>query len=196
MTQDAWLVETYYSWLANEAFSNNRERREYDGVLRVLHDVPFYWTIWSDENRAGDALSFRQYDFLGFQTNLGAVDQGWLNQWAIATPSVLEVLIGVARRWSFYFEMPVPFFFQHLFKNLELDHFPGKALSTDTQDLVRAKLDLWMSRQFNPDGQGSPFRLNQIHIHHNIGTGETITLDMRQVDIVDQMNAYSAEHFQ
>lgn len=196
MTQDAWLLETYYSWLASESFSDNQERREYDGVLRLLHDVPFYWTIWSDENRAGDALSFRQFDFLGLQENLGGLDQAWLNQWAIATPSVLEVLLGMARRWSFYFEAPVPFFFQHLFRNLGLDHFPGRALSGSSQDAVRIKLDEWMSRTFEPNGKGSPFPLTHIHAHTNLGTGEVVELDMRTADIWSQMNAYSAEHFQ
>jgi hypothetical protein len=186
MSQDTWLVEVYYDWLKSEAFSEVSERREYDGVLRVLHDIPFYWTIWSDSNRAGDAMTFRQSDFLGYQKDLDRLDQRWLNEWAQSTPSVLEVLLSMARRWSFYFEDSVPFYFAHMFLALKLDRYPGRSLRPETQQAVRQICDEWMSRQFQPNGDGSPFP-----IKHALQV-----VDFRQVDIWGQMNAYSAEHFQ
>ena len=79
MTGDAWLLETYFDWLRSECFSEASERREYDGILRILHDIPFFWTIWSDENRAGDAMAYRQDDFLGTQSDLDRLDQHWLH---------------------------------------------------------------------------------------------------------------------
>ena len=185
MTGDAWLVETYFDWLKSEAFSDAAERREYDGVLRVLHDIPFYWTLWSDENRAGDAISYRQNDFLDNQRDLDRLDQNWLNQWAQASPTVLEVLLGIARRWHYYFEGSIPYYFGHMFLNMEFDHFPGRTLNSTSAEIVRTKADDWMSRQFSPNGAGSPFPL-----HHQL------VEDMRVVDIWGQMNAYSAEHFQ
>jgi len=186
MSGDAWLVETYFEWLRQEAFSTDLERKEYNGVLRVLHDVPFYFTIWLDENRAGDALSYRQNDFLGFQLDLDSLDQHWLEQWAQATPSVFEVLLGMARRWNYYFEGEIPYYFGHMFINMGLDRFPGQRLSMASEHIVRAKLDEWMSRQFHPDGVGSPFPLKTF----------PLDTDMTKVDIWSQMNAYSLEHFQ
>lgn len=186
MTQDTWLVEIYFTWLAEECFQLDSERREYDGVLRTLHDIPFYWTIWSDENRAGDALSFRQNDFLGFQTDLDRLDQHWLKAWAEATPSVLEVMLGMARRWSFYFEAPTSVYFHHMFHNMRFDRFPGRVLTSLGQEKVRQLCDDWMSRQFQANGIGSPFPV----------THAFDVVDMRTVDIWGQMNAYSAEHFQ
>lgn len=186
MTQDAWLVETYFDWLKSECFSLTSERREYEGALRVLHDIPFYWTIWSDENRAGDALSFRQSDFLGSQRDLGKMDQQWLHDWALATPSVLEVLLGIARRWQQYFEGQVSFYFAHMFLNLGLTRYPGRVLPSAFSDGIREKLDNWMSHQLPPNGLGGPFPLKQ---------GE-FTIPMDHVDILMQMNAYSVEHFQ
>jgi hypothetical protein len=186
MMGDAWLEEEYFGWLRSECFSEESERRQYEGVLRVLHDVPFYWTLWSDDNRAGDALAFRQSDFLSFQTDLDRLDQRWLDAWAQASPSVLEVLLGIARRWHYYFEGSIAFYFGHLFLNLELDRFPGKILQHKAEDVVRATLDDWMSRQFHPSGGGSPFPLR--HADPDV--------DMRKVDIWGQMNAYSLEHFQ
>jgi hypothetical protein len=188
MTGDAWLIETYFEWLRREAFPGPKQRKEFEGVLRVLHDIPFYWTLWSDENRAGDALAFRQFEFLGFQQDLDKLDQHWLQEWAQATPSVLEVLLAISRRWVYYFEGPVSTYFNHLFRNMQFDKFPGRSLSSGGENQVRIRVDEWLSRQFEPNGQGSPFPVNrQVALD---------VLDMRQVDIWGQMNAYSYEHFQ
>lgn len=188
MTADPWLMETYFEWLKSEAFSLASERREYEGVLRELHDIPFYWTIWSDENRAGDAMSFRQHEFLNFQHGLDGVDQVWLGNWATATPSVLEVLLAIARRWTFYFQGDVQPYFGHLFHNMGFDRFPGRAISSATRERIRLKVDCWLSRQFKPNGHGSPFPVDNMRAFD--------ILDMRKIDIWGQMNAYSAEHFQ
>lgn len=188
MTADPWLTETYFGWLCSEAFSLAVERREYEAVLRELHDIPFYWTMWSDENRAGDALSFRQYEFLNFQHGLEGVDQVWLGNWATATPSVLEVLLGIARRWTYYFGGDVQPYFQHLFRNMGFDRYPGRVLTSSSKDRIRNKVDNWLSRQFKPNGQGSPFPVDNMRVLD--------IFDMRKIDIWGQMNAYSAEHFQ
>jgi hypothetical protein len=188
MNADIWLTETYFDWLRQQAFASQVNRREYEGVLRVLHDIPFYWTIWPDENRGGDALSFRQNDFLGFQNDLEGLDQIWLGQWATAAPSVLEVLLGIARRWELYFEGHIAYYFGHLFRNLELDRYPGRALWPSRSEEVRHRIDIWLSRQFEPNGIGSPFPVNDQRAFDII--------DMRKVEIWGQMNAYSAEHFQ
>ena len=183
MTRDVWLEESYFDWLRSDCFSEPSERREYEGILRVLHEIPFYYTVWSDENRAGDAMTYRQSDFLSTQRDLDTLDQKWLHDWALAAPSVLEVLLGIARRWNSYFEGPIPYYFGHMFTNMGFDRFPGRLLSATSASAVRVKLDDWMSRQFPANGQGTPFP-----IHHDF--------DLRTVDIWGQMNAYSAEHFQ
>lgn len=186
MRSDHWIEETYFDWLRRDAFSEVSERREYEGILRVLHDIPFYWIIWSDENRAGDALSYRLNDFLSTQHDLDSLDQHWLHDWGEATPSMLEVLLGMARRWNLYFEGSVPYYFGHMFHNMKFDRIPGRSLTSGTQKKVHEMCDCWMSRQFEANGDGSPFP-----IQHALQV-----VDMRTVDIWGQMNAYSAEHFQ
>lgn len=190
MTPDEWLIETYFEWLVADAFESRTDLGTYSGVLKALHDIPFYWTLWSDENRAGDALAFRQFDFLEELTDPrnSLVDQHWLENWATATPSVLEVLMGIARRWNMYFDGRVSYYFEHLWKNMGFDRYPGSQLNGSGLDMIRLKVDNWMSRQFQPNGIGSPFPVND-QIVFDI-------MDMRQVDIWGQMNAYSAEHFQ
>jgi hypothetical protein len=85
------------------------------------------------------------------------------------------------------FGAPVPFYFNHMFRNMGFDRFPGRHLDTADTHRIRVLTDRWLSRQFTANGIGSPFPINQ---------GFSETPDMRQLDIWSQMNAYSAEHFQ
>jgi hypothetical protein len=188
MSADPWLTEMYFDWLVSEAFSSRVNRREYEGCLRQLHDIPFLWTLLSDENRSGDALTFRQSEFLGYQTDLESLDQVWLGIWATATPSVLEVLLGVARRYSFYFGGDVAYYFGHLFRNMEYDRYPGRVLGPGSVNSLRERTMTWITRQFEPNGKGSPFPITNEEVLREV--------DLRMVDVWGQMNAYSAEHFQ
>lgn len=190
MIQDDELVELYFDWLTLDAFDSPEIRREYEGVARVLHDIPFYWTVWSDSNRAGDALAYRQHEFLNTipEQDRERMDAQWLEEWASATPSVLEVLVGIAIRWSLYFENPISYFFWHLFHNMGFDNYPGRVLTGASQNQVRNKVDIWMSRQFDSNGNGSPFPVDLEKV--------LPVLDIRELDIWGQMNAYSLVHFQ
>ena len=180
---DSWLVEEYFRFLKQETFLLPTHQKEYEPVLRVLHDIPFYWLIHSDDNRVGDALAYRQSEFLD-NIDTRQMDRVVLGQWAMSSPSVLETMLGMAHRWCFYFGGPsVAYYFTEMFTNLGLapltnGHFPGY------QDQVRHVVDVWLSRNFNENGVGSPFPLNAPHV------------DQRNVDMWAQMNAYSAEHFQ
>jgi hypothetical protein len=186
MIRNVWIEEIFFDSLRDEAFSLETERREYEGVLRLLHDIPFYWDYWLDENRAADAIAHRQDGFLATQRDLFKLDQEWLNAWANSAASSLEVLLGIARRWNDFFEGPVPFYFGHLFNNLGLTRYPGRYLLPHRAQEVRVIMDDWMSHQFQSNGVGSPFPL-RVPGH---------AADMTQLDIWSQMNAYSAENFQ
>ena len=180
------LPEVYYRWLVSDCMDADT-LSQYDGVLRELHDIPFYWVKWSDENRSGDALAFRQYEFMHFAEDLDRLDPVDLGNWAMAAPSVLEVLVGIARRWHCYFdELELHVFFHHLFVNLGLHVYPGVKLAAGTREVIREKIDNWLSYNFPPDGAGTPFPVRDA----------LPTLDLRKTDIFGQMNAYSAEHFQ
>lgn len=184
---DTVLTETYFDWLKSECFTLAGERRTYEGVLRQLHDIPFTFIIWLDESRAGDALTRRQYEFLDMQDGLAGIDQVTLGQWATAAPSVLEVLLGCAHRWAYTFGGFIPFYFNHMFRNMGYDHFPGRRLDAADAHRVRVVTDRWLSRQFMPNGFGSPWPITD---------GFNPVEDQRRIEIWAQMNAYSAEHFQ
>lgn len=185
---DHFITETYFNWLKSETFITASEQRHFEGVLRVLHDIPFTWLLQSDDNRAGDARSFRQADFLDCLELSNDTDMVKLGQWATAAPSVLEVLLACARRWAYYFGGPsVPYYFNIMFTNMGFRTLPGRHLNMDDQHLVREAVDTWLMRRFLPSGLGSPWPLNQLP--HAV-------LDQRSTDMWGQMNAYSAEHFQ
>jgi hypothetical protein len=185
---DHYITESYFNWLKSETFTIKSEQRAYEGVLRVLHDIPFTWIIHADDNRSGDAVTFRQFEFLDQIEIPYDTPPLPLGQWATAAPSVLEVLLGCARRWNYYFNGPcVSFYFNIMFRNMGFENFPGRALGPQAQDQIREKVDIWLTRQFQPNGYGSPWPLNN---------GFRPAADQRRVDIWSQMNAYSAEHFQ
>lgn len=192
MSSDPWLTEMYFDFLSSEAFSARVNRREYSGCLRLLNDIPFFWTLWPDEDRAGDALSFRQHDFLGYQIDLDSLDQVWLKVWAEAAPSVLEVLLGISRRWSVFFGGDIHYYFGHMFRNMEYDRHPGVILPQSSANGLREKTQVWLTRQFASDGKGSPFPINADVIFNELHQ----RIDMREIPIWNQMNVYSYEHFQ
>jgi hypothetical protein len=178
---DSWITEEYFRFLKQETFLLPSHQKEYETVLRVLHDIPFYWLIHSDDNRVGDALAYRQSEFLD-SIDTRQMDQVALGQWAMSTPSVLEVMIGMAHRWCFYFGGPsVAYYFTKMFNNLGLPLFRG---NPEEQMMIRGIIDRWLSRTFEENGVGSPFPVTAPHV------------DQRQVDMWAQMNAYSVEHFQ
>lgn len=172
------LAELYFSWLQQDAFGSKADRQRYEGVLHVLHDIPFYWTNWADEDRAGDALSYRQYEFLTAQ-DLEHLDQMWLEAWGRASPSVLEVLLGMARRWTDYFEEPSYIYFEIMFLNLGFEKFPGRVISPRRQRHIRATIDDWLSHLDADDDAKTPFG--------PIGP-------MKGFTIWEQMNFYANNH--
>lgn len=185
---DNFITESYFNWLKSDTFLLKSEQRQYEGVLRVLHDIPFTWLIHADDNRSGDAVTFRQYEFLDEFQLPGDTNQIALGQWATAAPSVLEVLLACARRWYYYFGgQSVPYYFSHMFRNMGFNLYPGRQLSPQQQAEIRERVDIWLTRRFNANGFGSPWPLNR---------GFNAVEDQRNVDIWGQMNAYSAEHFQ
>lgn len=176
---------SYFSWLRDQAFHRKTQQLVYEGVLMTLYDIPFYWINLRDQDRAGDATVFRKYARHQLDQTQHDVPAEWLDRWEQSAPSVLEVMIGIAERWHQYFELPISFFFGHMFHNLRLQFFRGANLRPSEEEQVRTIIDNWLSRQIGPFGEGSPFPISQ-------GFGP----DMRTLDIWAQMNAYSFEHFQ
>src|SRR5215471_2129112 len=116
MSMEVFVVE-YVQWLLDQAFRTKAEQRTYCGVTNLLLDIPFYWSIELDGDRAGDAAAYRVYHrhVMEQANRTRAINTQWLDLWEQATPSVFEVMLGISERWSFFYEKPMSYYFMHLF---------------------------------------------------------------------------------
>lgn len=176
----------YFHWLKQQAFATRQRQDLYSGVMETLYDIPFYWDMDLDGDRAADATAYRKYERYVLDQEPHSLSKDWLDRWEQATPSVLEVLVAIAERWSQYYDKPIPFFFNHLFRNMGLQQFRGLKLRHTEEEAIRWAMDNWMNRQIERNGEGSPFPIRWRHD----------SVDMRELDIWSQMSAYSRDHFQ
>lgn len=182
------FISGYFKWVIGQAFAKEQSQYRYNGALVMLFNIPFYWLITSDANRAGDASVFRHYERAQLERHKHSIDSAWLDAWANANPSVLEVLVGIAERWHQFYEFEPPYFFTHLFRNLGLHVYQGPNLRVSQDEQIAKIVDRWLSRQFKPNGEGSPFPLKDNKFRNHP--------DMRLLDIWGQMNAYALENFE
>lgn len=160
----------YRQWLLSGLYSP--DRKHYSFILSDLESTPFYSLVNFDENRALDGLALRrEYENVtGVEAPQGPC-------------SVLEVIIGLARRMGFILFDPdedvatddtIEKCFWELIDNLGL-----KPIWTSEENIEL--INLWLSRNFQKNGVGSPFPLrNSIK-------------DQRNVELWYQMQAYLAE---
>lgn len=170
----------------DEAFETQKMKDLRRGLALTLFDIPFYWTILLDDNRSGDATVYREYHRnVELAKHKHNIPDDELDTWEKAAPSVFEVLIGIAEHWNYFYDRPKWYFFDLFLKNLDLYIYWGPGLRRYQNEEVRTKIDIWMARQFQPNGKGSPFPL----------VVNESKLDMRTVSIDRQMSAYGMEYF-
>ena len=187
MTNTEIMGSLYFDQLLWECFREVEDRRRWVGLIAALHEIPFYWYEWSDSNRAEDALVYRKYEFLMNQPDRDEFDPVWAKEWGSAAPSVLAVFVGIAIRWSLYYEQSVSYFIQSMLSNMGFLVFQSQKLPSSTLDVIRELIDVWMTRRFSSTGIGSPFPINP-NVVLNVP-------DMRELDIWGQMNAYGTVYF-
>ena len=165
-------MDDYYIWLKSLLKCSLPEHRRYNKLLEGLHRTPFRYSLDMDGNRLLDACSLRT-DY----TNDSGRD--------VSGPvSCLEVLAALSRRIEVEI-MGEPGndhydrWFWIMVKNL------GILLDDDIYDerFVDHKLDIWLDRLFDKNGNGSIFPLKKV------------TSDQREVDIWYQMQAYLNENY-
>lgn len=179
------FIDRYFTWLIEQAFRTKQKRSLHLGACRVLFDIPFYWTMELDADRAGDASVFRRYERHMLDQEKHNISAEWLDQWENAAPSVLEVFVGISERWYQFFEQPTQAYFIHLFYNMGFHIYRGEQLRPAQREAIVWTVDNWLARQIDRNGEGSPFPLKV----------NKFRVDMRTTDIWGQMNAYSHEHF-
>lgn len=169
-TNAVW--EAYKDWLLDKI---NWDRRGYDKLMHTLHNIPFEWSNYRDENRAYDGTALR-YEFLDRYDIRGDFDE---------VPMVLEVLVGLAIRIeNEYIGDPSSqnpsYIFWEMCCNLELDKYTDRFFDADS---IYEIVEGWLDRDFSYDGEGSIFPIkNPIQ-------------DQRKIEIWSQMQEYLSENY-
>jgi hypothetical protein len=149
MTNDDTLDDLYFDWLRAKALPPRGFN--YEELLLLLYRTEFTVRISNDQNRAADGIELR-YDFL--REGNYPREAHWLEQ----PCSVLEFLIGFAKRAAFLTDMPVRDWFWKMLGNLGLDEF-RQISDPSEEEFIRNRLDIFMERQYDRNGNGGLFPL-------------------------------------
>lgn len=164
------LEESYFNWLLEQAGLENSVK-----LGQILFAKEFIWLIANDDNRMQDGLDLRR-EFLNLEDH-ESVDQEWLDLGC----SMLEMLIGLARRLAFDTQNHPHIWIRRLLENLRIGLLDVNYRSRQDEEYVEDILDRLIWRNYDYNGQGGLFPLN----HPDS--------DQSKVEIWYQMNAYLLE---
>lgn len=172
------MEDVYFRWLVGFIGDESFEKI-YSKLLFKLFKTEFTWSLEYDENRAADGLSFRRI-FQQEHQNLPKNSHFW----PISGCSVLEMLLGMAKRcedeliYSPEKGDQTGAFFQIMIRNLGLDIYDDYWFFEDDVDDI---LSRFLTRNYGPNGEGNVFILKHA--------------DPRKIDLWLQLNLYLREHF-
>ena len=165
------LDELYLNWLYEQIAPAGRST--FWDLARCLYRKEFIWFVPNDDNRCGDGIDLR-YEFIE-ALGLEDVDPDWMELGC----SMLELILGLARRLSFQAEGEPRAWFWHLLDNLGLRSLTDRSRFNPSS--VDEVLDKVITRTYEPDGLGGLFPL------------QNPRLDQRHVELWYQLSAYLAE---
>lgn len=149
------LEHLYFNWLCAKVLVNPRSMQtrsnSYDDLFKVLHNTEFVWLLSGDDNRAEDGKELRRE----FLLMADAPDH---KEWRTQTPcSVFEMLIAFSKRAEFNSDVSAKDWFWEFLDNL------GFKYATDASNVspeeIQDSLDIFMWRNYRPDGDGGLFPL-------------------------------------
>jgi hypothetical protein len=169
------LDEQYLTWLYARIGNVNETRAAYTfwQLLYFLQHREFVWLVPNDDNRVEDGRDLR-LEFLDEAGLSGRVDPNWLGRGC----SVLEMIMGVAKRMSFDTDRAPHSCFWEMMNNLGLSGYTDRTFNERRVSDIVENL-IW--RTYLPDGRGSLFPLRHPKF------------DQREVEIWYQMSMYILE---
>lgn len=174
------LDELYLRWLYGQVspVTQRNPARTYWSFLKQLFEKEFVWFVPNDDNRVVDGVQLRT-EFLA-DMKVDEIDGDWLSLGC----SMLEMLVALSRRLEFETDIRARDWFWQIISNLDLGDLSDRNYSTNSDLItdVDAALDAVIWRQYQPNGQGGLFPLNDVHA------------DQRKVEIWYQMSAYLLEN--
>jgi hypothetical protein len=173
------LDEQYFEWLYKQVADPDIEEPSLTnrGLLNLFFRTEFIWVagVRKDEKRIKDGKALR-YEFLRSGEAPVGVPPEWMNYGC----SVLELMIGLARRIVDMAEGEPPYWFWLMTENIGLRHYTDDVV-IDTGD-VEETLNRVIFRRYHYDGKGGFFPL------------EYPDKDQRNVELWYQASAYVLEH--
>lgn len=143
---DEPIEETYFNWLCAKVLSV--QVPIYWHLMRILHNTEFVWVVSRDRNRAEEGLELRE-DFLR-ELYLDP-EEDWANE----PCSVLEMLIGFAKRAAFQTERTAKSWFWEFMTNLGLDEY--RQVSNADVPIIEDILYTFIWRTYDDNGHGGMF---------------------------------------
>lgn len=163
----------YFEWLCDKVCGDRFSKKiSYQKLLSCLHSIDFTYVIKNDSNRMEDGIDLRRrfYWTTGKRTEMTGVPC-----------SVLEMMVALTIRCEETI-MDNPAFgdrtgqwFWSMVNNLGLSDMTDDRFD---ERIVRKKIDIFLKRGYEPDGQGGLFRIKHCR------------RDMRYVEIWYQLCWY------
>lgn len=170
------LDELYFTWLYRQVANPDITDPAFTfwKLLKELFTKEFVWLIPNDDNRLEDGKELR-IEFI-HEEGLTEVDRDWIELGC----SVLELMVGLARRLSFEAEGQPHYWFWCMMENIGINRY-----SDDWKRFPRTHihkvLDRVIFRTYKANGQGGFFPLKHSE------------QDQRQVELWYQLSAYVLE---
>jgi hypothetical protein len=166
----------YFEWLYRQVADPNLADPSltYWKLFKVLFETEFQWFIPHDDNRLLDGKELR-VEFLHDQH----LEAEATAEWTEIGCSMLELMIGLARRLSFEAERQPFYWFWVMAKNVGIQQY-----SDDWRlpvNRIKTILDKVINREYEPTGRGGFFPL------------KNPKRDQRQVELWYQLSAYVLE---
>ena len=168
----------YYDWLCEII---NVKENLYDILIHELYSIDFLWKLPLDSDRNYDGLILRD-EYYSYQSEPNDNKRC----------SVLEVLIALSRKMDYILDDDdrgdrTRIWFWEMIDNLDLMKFTDDRICDmfgsgwATTNEIHKIIDIWMNRNFEYNGKGSPFPL------------DNPLEDQRNLDLIRQLNAYILE---
>ena len=171
----------YFNWLCDLI---NLDEGQFDILIYELHSIMFEWVLPFDANRSYDGFVLRyRYD----EYSNSVIDDPTGQHC-----TVLEALIALSEKMDYILDDEdrgdrARLWFWEMVDNLGLCEYSNSTfIDPFGRDLSRLNeihhiCDIWMHREFEYNGEGSPFPLKNPQE------------DQRDLDLIRQMNAYVME---
>jgi hypothetical protein len=175
---DTPLDEQYLTWLYARigSITERNRTRTYWTLFKQLYTQEFVWIIPNDDNRVEDGRDLRM-EFIEEMDLSGRVDPDWLGLGC----SVLELLMGLAKRLAFEADRTPRFWFFDMLRNLNLYHCTDSWYVTHNAEEVEDILGRFIWRVYEPNGQGGLFPL------------KNPSEDQREIELWYQLCSYVLE---